>query len=171
MIGGKAAEKILEGLRSDRSVAVLAELSNAFNPLTFDLVREAVLLNGTVPDGIPRDRIRGLDPLKDLTALESLDLIGTQVSDLAPLQGLTALQSLVLSYTQVSDITPLQGSTALRSLDLAGTQVSDITPLQGLTALQSLDLRNTQVSDITPLKGLTGLRVSFSVRKPAAALR
>ena len=92
-----------------------------------------------------------------LTALESLDLSGTQTSDLTPLQGLRALKSLKLIGTLVSSLTPLRGLRTLKSLDLWGTQVSDLTPLMGLTALKSLDLWNTQVSVLTPLSGLTAL--------------
>ena len=73
--------------------------------------------------------------IRTLTALESLDLMHSQVSDLNPLSGLTALESLYLRGTQVSDLTPLSGLKELESLDLGDTQVSDLTPLSGLTAL------------------------------------
>ena len=48
----------------------------------------------------------------------------------------TALQSLYLGGTQVSDVTPLAGLTALQRLDLRGTQVSDVAPLAGLRNLK-----------------------------------
>ena len=60
---------------------------------------------------------------------------------MTPLAGLTALQTLNLAGTQVSDVTPLAGLTALQTLNLAGTQVSDVTPLAGLTALRIRGLR------------------------------
>ena len=72
--------------------------------------------------------------------------------------GLTALQSLRLQGTQVSDLTPLAGLAALQSLDLDSTQASDLTPLAGLTALQSLNLYSTQVSDLAPLNVLASLK-------------
>ena len=103
-------------------------------------------------------QVSDLTPLSGLTALKSLDLRGTQVSDLTPLSGLTALKSLYLSSTQVSDLTPLSSLTALESLDLTYTQMSDLTPLSGLKALKSLALSDTQVSDLTPLSGLTALK-------------
>ena len=102
-------------------------------------------------------KVSNLAPLSGLTALESLALSGTQVSDLTPLSGLTALESLKLMRSQASDLTPLSGLTALKSLDLRGTQVSDLTPLSGLTALKSLYLRGTQVNDLDPLRGLERL--------------
>ena len=94
----------------------------------------------------------GMDHLKGLTALHTLDLAGTQVSDagLEHLKGLTALQTLDLSDTKVSDagLEHLKGLTALQTLDLFGTEVSDagLEHLRGLTALQTLDLRHTKVS-------------------------
>ncbi len=94
----------------------------------------------------------------ELTALQSLDLYDTQVSDLAPLAGLTALQILDLSSTQVSDLAPLAGLTTLQFLGLINTQVSYLAPLAGLTTLQRLDLSSTQVSDLAPLAGLTALQ-------------
>ena len=56
-----------------------------------------------------------------------------------PLAGLSALQSLNCSGTQVSDLMPLAGLSALQSLTCWRTQVSDLMPLAGLSALQSLD--------------------------------
>ena len=94
----------------------------------------------------------------NLTALSSLNLISTQVSDISALSGLTALIELDLSGTQVSDISALSGLTALNRLDLRGTRVSDISALSGLTALIELDLAGTPVSDISALSGLTALR-------------
>ena len=108
--------------------------------------------------------------IRTLTALESLDLWGTQVSDLTPLSGLTALKSLNLSGTQVSDLTPLSGLTALESLVLSDTQVSDLTPLSGLKELEFLDLWGTQVSDLTPLSGLTALKSLHLVDTPVRDL-
>ena len=96
--------------------------------------------------------------LVGLTALQTLDLSGTGVSDIASLKGLTALQALHLRGTRVSDIAPLAGLKALQALDLRGTRVSDIAPLASLKTLQSLNLSDTEVSDIAPLKGLTALQ-------------
>ena len=93
-----------------------------------------------------------------LTALKSLTLRRTPVSDISALSGLTALGSLDLSGTQVSDISALSGLTALSGLDLLGTPVSDISALSGLTGLMGLSLSRTQVSDISALSGMTILR-------------
>lgn len=65
--------------------------------------------------------------------------------DLTPLASLTALQTLTLTDTQISDVRPLASLTALQTLSLASTLVSDVRPLASLTALQRLDLRDTRV--------------------------
>ena len=70
-----------------------------------------------------------------LTALNRLDLMDTQVSDISALSGLTALSRLFLSGTPVSDISVLSGLEGLTDLDLTGTQVSDLSPLLSLTQL------------------------------------
>jgi Leucine-rich repeat (LRR) protein len=139
-------------------------------PPDFDMaVVEAMIVRGETPPrawwpfvlslNLPfSTMLNDLTPLAGMTALQSLNLLGTSVSDLTPLAGMTALQSLVLQGTSVSDLTPLAGMTALQSLVLQGTSVSDLTPLAGMTALQSLDLRDTSVSDLTPLAGLTALQ-------------
>jgi hypothetical protein len=120
-------------------------------------LRTRVLVNAITLD-LSGTQVSDLTPLAGLTGLQTLDLCGTEVSDLTPLAGLTGLQTLDLSGTEVSDLTPLAGLTGLQKLDLRHTQVSDLTPLAGLTGLQKLDLRGTQVSDLTPLAGLTGLQ-------------
>src|SRR5208337_2190892 len=103
-------------------------------------------------------QVSDLGPLAGLSALQSLNCSGTQVSDLGPLAGLSALQSLNCQGTQVSDLGPLAGLSALQSLNCFDTQVSDLGPLAGLSALQSLDCYDTQVSDLGPLAGLSALQ-------------
>ncbi|MBN1612567.1 MAG: hypothetical protein JW940_38410, partial [Polyangiaceae bacterium] len=53
-----------------------------------------------------------LAPLSALSALQELDVSGTQVADLAPLSSLSALQQLDVSDTQVADLGPLRGAIA-----------------------------------------------------------
>jgi hypothetical protein len=64
---------------------------------------------------------------------------GNGVLQLRALKGLTALQELDLSGTNVSSLEPLKGLTALQKLSLWGTKVSSLEPLKDLTALQKLN--------------------------------
>ena len=89
-----------------------------------------------------------------------LTLSGGDFSDLAVLPpdigSLTALKSLTLRGTQVSDISALSGLTALRVLDLTGTQVSDLSPVLPLTQLADapqyagLAFKNTVAAQADP---------------------
>lgn len=103
-------------------------------------------------------KVSNLAPLSGLTALKSLNLGCTEVNNLVPLSGLTTLEWLNLECTQVNNLMPLSGLTALSVLKLSRTQVHDLTQLSGLTALEKLHLDGTQVNDLTPLIGLTALK-------------
>ena len=61
--------------------------------------------------------------------MQVLWLYNTQVTDLEPLRELTQLEGLNLQSPQVSDLAPLRDLTQLQWLTLAGTQVSDLSPL------------------------------------------
>ncbi|MCC5985912.1 MAG: hypothetical protein JJU42_16265, partial [Rhodobacteraceae bacterium] len=54
--------------------------------------------------------------LAELTKLQELWIVKTQINDLSPLQTLTSLQRLRLDSKQVSDLAPLQGLTSLQTL-------------------------------------------------------
>jgi internalin A len=76
--------------------------------------------------------VRDLEPLRELSVLQSLDLSNCdQVSNLGPLRGLSGLQSLrLINCDQVSDLEPLRGLSALQSLYLwsvnDGIQIEDL---------------------------------------------
>ncbi len=126
-------------------------LSQASNVLTVSVntVRDAALLAGIREElNIPA----GTDvTTADLLRLTSLDLSGSDVSDLTFLQSATNLEELDLSDTEVSEISALSTLTSLVELSLSGTPVSDISPLSNLTNLKKLDLSDTPVSNILPL--------------------
>ncbi len=89
----------------------------------------------------------------DMLGLTSLDLGGSDISDLTGLEYATNLEELDLSDTQVEDISALASLTSLLELSLSGTPIEDedISHLSGLINLKVLDLSDTEVSDITPL--------------------
>lgn len=99
---------------------------------------------------IAKARAEGATRL-DLSGLRDLKELPEEIATL------TALTSLGLMNTQVSDITALAGLGGLTSLTLAGTPVSDITALVGLGALTWLDLRGSATLDLRPLRGLVQL--------------
>ncbi len=130
---------------------IAGNMSQASEALTVSVntVRDAALLAGIREElGIPAGTT--VTPA-DMLRLTSLDLSGSDVSDLTFLQSATNLEELDLSDTEVSDISALSSLTSLVELSLSGTPVEDITPLSNLTNLKVLDLSDTEVSDISAL--------------------
>ena len=120
-------------------------------------IAEAAAGNDTTLD-LNVEGLATLPPeIENLTALQTLDLRGTHISDITPIAKLTALQNLELQKTGVGDITPLANLTKLQSLKLRDTLVADIAPIENLTELEFLNLSGTQVDDITPVANLTAL--------------
>ena len=105
-------------------------------------------------DRIPQD-------IATLSALKTLRLDQTAVSDLAPLAALTALEELTLNQTAVSDLAPLAALTALQRLWLNQTAVRDLAPLAGLAELEDLVLDGCQVADLRPIRSLAKLGTNF----------
>lgn len=103
-----------------------------------------------------------------IEGLKSIQLQGTQVSDLSVLSELTTLKEIILSKTKASDISPLKNLTELQYLDLSGTAVAGISPLRNLLNLSTLNLQGTNVSDISALRDHQSLyRLSFKGTKIA----
>jgi Leucine-rich repeat (LRR) protein len=103
--------------------------------------------------------ITNLEPVKALTALQSLDLRGLKVTDLEPIKALSDLQSLSLSKTRITDFEPIKALTAMQSLRLSGKRITDLEWIRALTSLQSLHIRGVQISDLEPLRVLTSLQL------------
>ena len=95
----------------------------------------------------------GLEPLKGLPRLRTLQLDNTQVTDagLGHIEGLNQLRGLSLNLTMVTDagLEHLKGLTKIEGLYLAGTEVTDagLVSLKALPNLQVLDLNGTKVTD------------------------
>jgi hypothetical protein len=91
--------------------------------------------------------------LLELTSLEKLLLVGTQITDngLAHLNGMTNLETLWAVRTQITDegLTHLKRMTKLKSLILVHTQITGtgFQHLRGLTNLRQIDLERSHVMD------------------------
>lgn len=129
-------------------------------------VADAMARGGTALDLSDLFALRRLPAnIGAFTALEHLNLRGTDLADLSGLEGHGALRHLDLSFTWVADLTPLTGLEALREVHLQGAWVSDLAPLTTLPALERLDMAKTQISTLAPLIGaerLTWLNLNES---------
>jgi Leucine-rich repeat (LRR) protein len=159
LIGTDAARIRLSEYAAENTLEVLAELSQAINPLEIpEVCRRITLEDPRLPDSI-RAQITDAAPLRNATGLSRLDLAWTNVADIRPLAGLRTLTTLKLHATKVADISPLRSLTALRELFLGDTPVADIAALANLQQLTALYLHATKVVDASPLVGLTHLKV------------
>ncbi|MCI5157730.1 MAG: GTP-binding protein, partial [Candidatus Electrothrix sp. AUS1_2] len=96
--------------------------------------------------------------LKELSALQKLDLRSNKISDYSFLKELSALQKLALRSNQISDISFLKELSGLQTLNLSFNHISDISFLRELCQLQWLNLSSNQISDISFLKELGQLQ-------------
>ena len=80
-------------------------------------------------------------------------------------RGCSALRSLDLSGTRISDVTPLAGLTALQYLDLTNTAVTDLAPLAALSELRWLNLRGIH-ADVSVLSRLTRCHIITAAPMP-----
>ncbi len=107
-------------------------------------------------------QLTSLDPIADLTALQSLDLSWCkQLTSLEPIAGLVALQSLRVSGCfRITSLDPIAGLTALQSLGMGlCSLITSLDPIAGLTSLQSLDVSGCdQLTSLYPIAGLTSLQ-------------
>ena len=86
-------------------------------------------MTGLLSLDLSRTEVASIEPLKEhLTALQSLDLVGTKVMDLyrRPLEALTRapISYPLCTARKVADLEPLKGLTGLQSLNLDSTQVA-----------------------------------------------
>jgi Leucine-rich repeat (LRR) protein len=100
-------------------------------------------------------------PIEKLSALQDLDLRGTEIQKLPGLEKLSALQSLDLSGTQIRELPSLEKLTALRQLSLSNTPIRQLPGLEKLTALQVLYLNSTPIQELPGLEKLTALQVLY----------
>ena len=99
-----------------------------------------------------------LNPIANLTQLESLILWSIPQLNIAPLANLTNLRNLTIAVCDIDDISPLGTLTRLTNLYAGNNQIINVTPLARLTNLVALDLRrNNRITDVTVLANLTQL--------------
>ncbi len=109
--------------------------------------------------------LQDIEPLSQLSHLQSLILSNTMVWDITPLRNLLKLSVLDISHTFVTDLLPLAFSTSLQQLNISHTPVADLSTLDNLQALQMLDISHTAIDSLPAnlsWKALINLNMSFS---------
>ena len=132
--------------------------------------------------GLPYNEFSSLEPLMDLTKVETLYIYGNphitditpvrnmvnltrisgdgcQVGSLKPLSKLTKLEVVALGWNRnIESVEGLENLRQLKTLNVRQSLISDVQPLANLTKLEVLDLSHNRIVDVTPLANLTNLK-------------
>ena len=121
-------------------------------------------------------KITSLEPVSQLTHLETLNCSHTGVNNIVPLRNLSSLRELNISHNTIKSIKPLRFCFALEELNLSNTSIDSINTLANLTSIEKLIMDSTDISNINPIKSLKKLKylsmayTSVSNLKPIAQL-
>ena len=118
------------------------------------------------------------------TALESLNLSGTNVIVFTPMNSVATLKKVVLANTAFSNTAQLAKNSQLTYADLSRTGITSVQPLSGcknltyldvsesyitdlngagqMTALKELYINQTRINSLAPLKGLKSLKKIYA---------
>ena len=130
--------------------------------LTTELKKAAEIANLAIPDLLIFDYrfkdICDISPLKQLSKVKHLDLIGNKITNISALAHLADLESLTLTYNPISDFSHLRDLPKLEQLDLQDCQLGNIAVLEEFKALKRLYLGgNTNIVDLSPLQNMANL--------------
>ena len=96
--------------------------------------------------------ITTLEPLSELSELQTLNIAGTNINDLTPLRNANKLKVLKASNTRIEDLSPLKYDIMLEELDVANTDVNDLAVLDILSNLEKLNISQTKVNTLEKVK-------------------
>lgn len=104
--------------------------------------------------------IEKLNGIENMTALEKLNLSGTDIKDISLLKYLTNLREVNISNTSISDITALENSIYIRYLNLNKTEITTLEVIKKFEHIEKLYVSGTKISTIPNLNSLTELDLS-----------
>ena len=104
--------------------------------------------------------------LSQKTALEYLDLVDNEISDISGLQNMPNLKRLLLIDNQLSDISELKDMPNLEDLRLSENQLSDMTGLSNLPSLETLILQENKLTSIDTLLNFDQLIDVYLTQNP-----
>jgi len=102
--------------------------------------------------------ISNLSTIRNLTSLEHLRVIWTNITNVEDLANLKNLNHLELNHSKIVSIGTLENLTNLEYLDICDNQISDIACLKSLSKLKYLDLSNNPIKNIDALSNLVSLK-------------
>lgn len=106
--------------------------------------------------------ITTLEPLSELSELQTLNIAATNINDLTPLRNANKLKVLKAANTRIDDLSPLKYDIMLEELDVANTDVSDLTVLEILSNLEKLNVSNTRVTTLEEVTNCPNLAFLYA---------
>lgn len=113
--------------------------------------------------------IADIDPLSVFTSLKYLNISGARITDLNPIRNLSKLETLIASSSLISSIDAIQYTSSIRHLDLSASFVRDISPLSNFRNLETLNLSDAAISNPEVLTLLASLRELKLARVPLSS--
>ncbi|MCI2253888.1 leucine-rich repeat domain-containing protein [Domibacillus sp. PGB-M46] len=106
---------------------------------------------------VDQNQIESLIPIKTLTALEELELLGNNLTDLSPISEMTDLIKLDLGSNKITDLRPLENLKKVTELTISSNDITNLNGISNLTELEWLDLEANKVKDLSPLQNMESL--------------
>ena len=106
--------------------------------------------------------ITTLEPLSELSELQTLNIAGTNINDLTPLRNANKLKVLKAANTRIDDLSPLKYDIMLEEVDVANTDVSDLAVLEILSHLEKLNVSNTRVTTLEEVTNCPNLAFLYA---------
>jgi hypothetical protein len=106
--------------------------------------------------------ITTLEPLMELSDLNSLNITGTNINDLSPLRNSNKLKVLKAGNTRINDLSALKYDIMLEELDVSHTDINDISVLEILNRLEKLNVSYTMVNDLSEVENCPSLTHLFA---------
>ncbi|MBY6756567.1 leucine-rich repeat domain-containing protein [Clostridium botulinum] len=104
--------------------------------------------------------IEKLNGIENMTALEKLNLSGTDIKDISLLKCLINLKEVNISNTSISDITALKNSIYIRYLNLNETNVTTLQVIEKFQYIERLYVSGTKINTVPQLSSLLELDLS-----------
>lgn len=98
------------------------------------------------------ENITTLDPLNELSELQSLDCSYTNVTDISPIRNLNKINALDISNTQITDISDLRYANNIKVLEADNIPLDNIEIIALYSQLTNLSIKGTDVQDISMLE-------------------
>ncbi|APH16212.1 leucine Rich Repeat family protein [Clostridium sporogenes] len=104
--------------------------------------------------------IEKLNGIENMTALEKLNLSGTDIKDISLLKYLINLKEVNISNTSISDITALESSIYIRYLNLNKTEITTLEAIKKFEYIEKLYVSGTKINTVPQLSSLLELDLS-----------